>query len=400
MLKNQFSFLANFEEIKSSRVLTIYGALLSFIVPLSAANWIYLDYAKVMSSEHLAICWPFVESCNSLRILSAEQLTIIFWSLIVLGFFNAFLFLKPKFLKSGWYLLLGLNMLKMSLMLLDFRTRQNQHIMAFWILIAFLFFPHKKFTIKALLISFYFWAGTLKFNHEWLSGSALYGNLWPLQGMWISVACTYVIVLEILFIWGLVLKDKKWQMFTLFQLFIFHLFSFGIVGFFYPLLMYVLLSIFVLSWPTPEIPFLRNGNLGVSISLIMAFSLTQFAPKFLPGDTSVTGEGRMLSLHMFDAKIMCVSNAKIKYTDGTSLSKSLRRPLPFRLRCDPIVYLSLLKNLCEEQLKARADFNDIDFTLSSKKTSDKEMTKVLNLENVCHNPRHYSVFSSNDWILK
>ena len=228
MLKNQFSFLANFEEIKSSRVLTIYGALLSFIVPLSAANWIYLDYAKVMSSEHLAICWPFVESCNSLRILSAEQLTIIFWSLIVLGFFNAFLFLKPKFLKSGWYLLLGLNMLKMSLMLLDFRTRQNQHIMAFWILIAFLFFPHKKFTIKALLISFYFWAGTLKFNHEWLSGSALYGNLWPLQGMWISVACTYVIVLEILFIWGLVLKDKKWQMFTLFQLFIFHLFSFGI----------------------------------------------------------------------------------------------------------------------------------------------------------------------------
>ncbi len=349
----------------------------------------------------MAICWPFLDSCQNLRFFSTQQVTLIFWMLILLGFFNALLFLKRKYLTSAWCLLLGLNVLKMSLMLLDFRTRQNQHIMAFWILIAFLFFPNKKFTIKALLISFYFWAGTLKFNSEWLSGSALYGNIWPLQGKWVSIACTYVVILEILFIWGLVLKDKKWQFFTLFQLVIFHLFSFGIVGFFYPLLMFALLSIFALSWFfTTPLPSERKVNYWVSIGLIIAFSLTQFAPKFLPGDTSLTGEGRMFSLHMFDAKVMCVSSAKIKYADGTTFSKSLRRPLPFRLRCDPIVYLSLLKNLCEEQIKSRRDFIDIDFTLDSKKTSAKEMTRVLSLENACRNPRHYSIFTTNEWIIK
>ena len=63
--------------------------------------------------------------------------------------------------------------LKIGFVLLDFRFRANQYYMATAIVAILLFWPHKRDALRILLVAFYFWAGTLKLNIEWLSGSTL-----------------------------------------------------------------------------------------------------------------------------------------------------------------------------------------------------------------------------------
>ena len=56
-----------------------------------------------------------------------------------------------------------------------------------------------------MVVLFYFWAGLLKFNSEWLSGAALYKKPWLLPTGALPLACAYVLALETVFSWGLLL---------------------------------------------------------------------------------------------------------------------------------------------------------------------------------------------------
>src|SRR6267142_2687052 len=100
--------------------------------------------------------------------------------------------------------------------------------------------------LRVLVTLFYFWAGTLKLNWEWVSGAGLYSPMWPFSGMGVVVACVYVIVLELGVTWGL-LARRAWIFWTaLAQFLVFHALSWQVVGFFYPLLMFAILAIFPL----------------------------------------------------------------------------------------------------------------------------------------------------------
>ena len=54
--------------------------------------------------------------------------------------------------------------------------------MAFWACFVYLLIPGKRDAVRLLLVLFYFWAGTLKVNWEWISGAALYRPLWFFTG--------------------------------------------------------------------------------------------------------------------------------------------------------------------------------------------------------------------------
>src|SRR5258705_3752500 len=169
--------------------------------------------------------------------------------------------------------------------------------------------PRKRESVPLLLVLFYFWAGTLKLNGEWVSGAALYKPLWLLSGWAVVAACAYVVALELGVVWGL-LSRRPWIFgSSLAQVLLFHLMSFAIVGWFYPLLMFALLSILVFvrvfpaSPPEPSVGerILSRRLSRAALGMALASSLIQLSSHLYPGATAITGEGRLLSLHMFDA---------------------------------------------------------------------------------------------------
>ena len=156
------------------------------------------------------------------------------------------------------------------------------------------------------------------------------------------------------------------------QLFLFHLLSFPVVGFFYPTLMYSMLTIFILVHWKRKAPstleFLMSGRPALSTyGLIVVFSLFQLIPRLMPGDTAITGEGRLFSLHMFDAYTSCEAHAMVKSRVGPPREVNLYIPLAVRIHCDPIVYLDRAHKLCEKERRGNRFFMDLDLSLRTRR---------------------------------
>ena len=123
--------------------LRLYGGFLALLLVLSALDWLVQDLGRHLARGTDAMCWPVFTECASWRVLSAGGMKILFAGFMALGAACAALFWFPGFTRQAYWSLLILNLLKFSIIALDFRMRLNQHIMAFWITVAFLFFPRK-----------------------------------------------------------------------------------------------------------------------------------------------------------------------------------------------------------------------------------------------------------------
>src|SRR5947209_8446802 len=129
------------------------------------------------------------------------------------------LFAFRRLVPWAYVSLVLVNALKLAIMLLDYRLRMNQHYMGFFATFAYLFVPDKRNALRVLVTLFYFWAGTLKLNWEWVSGAGLYRPMWPFAGGGVMVACVYVIVLELVVTWGL-LTTRAWIFWAAFAQFL------------------------------------------------------------------------------------------------------------------------------------------------------------------------------------
>lgn len=391
------------QTIAEDRVLRWYGVAVSLLLTVTAVAWTYAEIWRLLTPSGDVICWPMLPNCRELRVLDADQLRLAMYALGVGSLVPAGLFATGRGIAVAWWALLGLNVVKHALILLDFQMRLNQHLMAFWVTLAFLFLPAKRTTLKLLVVLFYFWAGVLKLTPEWLTGAALYAKPWPLDGPLLPWATGYVLVLEIALIWALLWERSKAAWLTLAQLIVFHLYSFLIVSFFYPLVMFAILAIFPLSWcldpkAPPLVSELTARRLAPASLVVAAlFSFLQILPKLFPGDTAVTGQGRLLSVHMFDAYTSCQSAARVRMKQGPSLRLNLYRPMAPRIHCDPIVHLSRARNVCYKNRNNRR-FEDVDLLLRSKRTTDSELRTIVDLKNVCTEPVRYRLFWPNAWI--
>lgn len=391
------------QAIAEDRVLRWYGVAVSLLLTVTAIAWTHAEIWFLLAQTIDVTCWPMLPDCRELRVLDADQLRFVIYALGVGSLVPAALFAAGRGVAVAWWALLGLNVVKHALVLLDFQMRLNQHLMAFWVTLAFLFLPAKRTTLKLLVVLFYFWAGVLKLTPEWLTGAALYAKPWPLDGSLLPWATGYVLVLEIALIWALLWERSKVAWLTLAQLALFHVYSFFIVSFFYPLVMFAILAIFPLSWcldpAAPRlISELRARRLApASVVAAALFSFLQMLPKLFPGDSAVTGQGRLLSVHMFDAYTSCESFARVRMKNGRSLRLNLYRPMAPRIHCDPIVHLSHARNVCYKNRNNRR-FEDVDLLLRSKRATDPEYRTIVDLKNVCSEPPSYRLFWPNAWI--
>ena len=392
------------QEIAGDPALRAYGIALLATHVLTALWFVTGDYASLAGAGEEAICWPLVPDCERFRLLSAGQLDA-----LMIGFGAAALvcmigFARRRWTAPAWAGLAALTLLKLAVLALDFRLRQNQHYMAFAACAVFLFVPRKRESLQLQLVLFYFWAGTLKLNWEWVSGAALYRPLWLLTGQAVVVACAYVVLLELVIVWGLLARQPRifWTSFA--QLLLFHVMSFAVVRWFYPLLRFALLAIFPLArfipGATPESvgeQILARRLPRPALALALVFSLVQLTTHLYPGDTAITGEGRLYALHMFDARIVCEAGATLKLPDGRTLPAEIEID-GNRTRCDPLMVHGIARNLCRRRDAGKFEIADLDLYLRSRRTTDAELQPVIDYPNFCSHLPRYEAFLHNDWI--
>jgi hypothetical protein len=384
--------------IVNDAALRRYGAALALSNTLTAVYWLEGQrFAKFVDARSVPVCWPFLNACAEWRF--SDPLAVIgsLVLLFALGILGAVLFLRPATASVGYWTLAVTTAFKTFLLLHDYRLIMNQHYMATAAVLVFLVWPAAKQALPYLIASFYFWAGLLKLNPEWFSGAALYGRH-PL-GMPASLipwACAYVVFLELIVVWGLVSK-RRWFFWGAFaQVILFHISSFWVVGYFYPLLMFLILTIFPLTRlsAAPQVKTIARST----VVLLLGFSLLQIVPRLIPGDESVTGEGRMLALNMFDAPLECTATLARRVNDQVQAPRRFRPPfLQPRIECDPIVYVQFARSLCRVDRSIRG-FDDVDLVLSTRKRGAPEAVEVLDIRAFCQAPPNYSAWRRNDWI--
>jgi len=394
-------------EIQHDEALRYYGLAMAFLHVVTFMWWIDQRVIVFLHAGAEPICWPIFQECARLRGLSPSGVAALLMAYFALSLVVGALFLRKALIPWAYGSLVLLNGLKFGIMMLDFRLRMNQHYMGFFATFAFLFVPGKRNSLRVLIMLFYFWAGTLKVNWEWISGAALYRPLWFFTGWGVIPACVYVLVLELAFSWGL-LARRRWIFWTVLgQLVVFHIMSWSVVRFFYPLLMFAILAIYpmcrLLDPRDPPGGLLRSLWTGRErwpvYALAALFSLLQLTPHAYPGDHAITGEGRLLALHMFDARTVCNGYADLKEAGGGRTRHDLKLKLDTRIACDPIVFYNRARSLCRGDTADRRAFEDLDLFLWARRATEVDMKPVVEIENFCGRDIRYSPLWHNPWIL-
>jgi hypothetical protein len=305
--------------------------------------------------------------------------------------------------RAAWWMLVVVSAIKVVVLLQDFRLVSNQHYMSLWITIVYLLGPAKRWVLPRLIVCFYIAAGLVKLNLDWLAGAGLYGRRpFGMPESFIPAACAYVVVLELIIVFGLLSNNRRVFAATIAQFVLFHLSSLWVVGFFSPLLMLLILSILPLSRyfharnsVSPK-PAFTSGR-RVAAGFLCVFWLCQMVPRAYGGDPAITGEGRVFAPSVFDAPVQCRAWAIIHFGDE-STRMSLGAPyLQEPLACDPVVFLAVSKALCRRD-RQMAPLDDIDLLVESRRNPQEEFHRIVGLPSVCTTSQHYSMLHHNAWI--
>lgn len=394
-----------FDEIRQDPSLRFYGCALALTHAVTMLFWRQQSVISFLGRGTEAICWPLIRGCETLRALTVQQLA---WGLR--GYFAAailvaVLFLIPRRVRLACLGLAGLSLFLLVFALLDFRLRANQHYMVLWISAVFLLLPSKRDAIRVLLVLFYLWASTLKLNAEWISGAALPVSEWIIPASLAAAACVYLIVLEAGMSWGLLARPGWIFWGALAQFYLFHAVSWQQVGFYFPMVMFLLLSAFPLIRLGPGgregaslLSRLVRGRLRPSIYAVMlGFSLLQLPPHLIPGDAALTGEGRSYALHMVDAGVRCRGWAVVRREDGSTFEVDLHGKSVLRIACDPIVIAERARNICEGRSRFASGAVDLDLHLVAGR-SGGDLETIIDLPGFCARKVRYNPFGRNDWI--
>lgn len=371
-----------------------HGAVLLFFVNVPIlAN---------LLKEAEPLCWPYFEDCWRYRLESLHGL-----ALLALGYGGligaAALALARGYPRVFWITMMALNLGLAAVVSMDYRFRANEFYMLFWINGVYLVLPHRRWTVPAMIVSFYFWAGVLKLNYEWLSGAALYRPLFLIPERFNFLACSYVVVLETVLIWGVLAERRTVVAVIVTQILIFHVQSLSQIHWFYPLLMGTMLAWFGIQAACGG----QSASLGQLVRfraprstycLLGVFGALQVAPLLYSGDRVLTGEGRLLALHMFEARQQCQVSALLRRVDGLDEMRDLQvRSLPPRSVCDPVIYFDRVSNLCRSR-SVDHTLIDVDFRMRVRRMTDAEYTTIVDVASFCDKGYSYSLLWPNKWI--
>ncbi|KHD88367.1 MAG: hypothetical protein OM95_09515 [Bdellovibrio sp. ArHS] len=382
------------DSFKNRPALFEFGLALNFILLLSAFFW--KNDVPFILQQKLSICWPFFASCYVLRPFSEVLSSGFLWAMVACAIFSSFYLLKGN-QKAHFVWLFAGYFFKALLFVQDYRLMGNYHWMPFWCVLIYLFARNKESLLKVIIVLFYFFAGVLKLSKEWISGSAML--MAPLNHVVpIEVLTVFVIVLELLLIWFLF--SKRFHSAILILLFFFHLYSWHQVGYFYPLVMFFLLTIFVFGQKYGSAIWhdLRQEKAGAI--LLGIFVGLQFPGYLIRGDEALTGEGRYFSLNMIDAHSQCQGylfyQQKQQWTE-LALNDRSGTFRTIRIHCEPLVYWQFAKSKCRE-LKSGGFDGEAHLYLFAKRSSDQQWTSLIQEKNVCASRKESHALKPHDFV--
>lgn len=381
------------DEIRQSVTLRVFGALLAVTHVITIYSW-WTDKNLAGLLGHraaTAMCWPFFESCGEIHPVSASLVHGVMATYLALSIACVGLFAFRRTVTFAYVALVAINLIKLAIYISDYRLMGNYHYMPFVVSFAYLVCRDKATVCRYLIVGFYVSAGTLKLNWEWLSGAALIRP--PALTGWLGdVSLAYVVILELVLVFGLLSRNRYILFGTLAQLVMFHVYSWHIVGYFYPCIMFCLLAIYPLARLRRE-DEPRRLSRG-SWLVIAAYAAAQLAPLVYPGDTALTGEGRLFALNMLDARSECaleiVTTRGNLHTEHATLAPNLG----VRIRCEPLVYFDLAKGLCRDLPPG----SDLDVSLVARRTTDTHYRSLMSITQFCSRDLDYDVWHHNDWI--
>lgn len=377
-MQSKINFDEHFKDFNSDRWVRVYGFLLVLTHVFTFFYWSDsgLIGNKILSSSY-SICWPYFQSCYKFKnFFSNYSITLHFaYASLIFSTLLSFIFSQNNRLKISLFFILLV--VKFALFSLDYRFMGNYHYMAFVASIAYLVFPYRLNTLKVVVTCFYVAAGLIKFNLDWLSGAAMLRT--PIiSGKLLEWAVVYVIYLEILIVPLIFSKNKAVRYFVILQLLAFHLFSWHIVGWFYPCVMSCLLAVYIVCEIKDEKFFWNRKYLY----FIVPFFIAQIAPFFLARDSAISGQGRILSLNMLDAMTECQSLFFLKSKDGI-VEMPLEKPkVGVRIQCDPIFYASLVRQQCAKYRES-LNFQSADLILQIRRVSERSKQESFYWKDVC-----------------
>ncbi len=374
-----------------------FGAALASTHLLTVVYW-HASLPRIAKRDG-AVCWPQLPNCEAYRPLLRSFAETGFTIYAVAAALVVALFLSRRWRPLALGGLAVLTLVKLAVIAQDFRFMGNFHDMPLMATIAYFMAPRRLDVAQTALVAFYVGAGALKVNVEWLSGAAMIRPSVLAGTVLERFALGYVVLLELVLVFGLLSRNKWVRWATLAQLALFHAFSWHIVGFFYPCVMACLLSVFPLVWRAGgELDFgVFFGGRATrrAYAFAAAFAFCQVTPAFYPGDSALTGEGRFLSLDMFDAFSRCEHIAFVTAPErGIVVEEALPTSGSVRVHCDPIMFWNHMRRTCNGLV---ADAR-LDSALFSRRTTASEMLPIFDIVDVCKSLPRLDPLWPTSWI--
>ena len=85
--------------------------------------------------------------------------------------------------------------------------------------------------------------------------------------------------------------------------------------------------------------------------------------------------------------------------NGKVMHRNLCKLLAPHIRCDPVDYECRARKICSMN-RRNTHFGGLDLLLETKRATDLFYTPVLDIKDFCNQNIKYSMFSTNDWIIK
>lgn len=374
---------SNIGEIESSRGLQLFGAILALLHLATFFFWrqAFLDRLRQPLDF---LCWPFFPGCGAARAVPFEvwRTAFVFYGLLAL--LTALLFFLRR-VGAAWRLLIGLTVMKFAFQAVDYRGMGNYHLMMSLAALVFLFVPDKVRTLRALMVLLYLASGILKFNVEWLTGAPLEGGPSFLDAWTLQILMAAVVVLEMIVAWWLLARSSWLRYGALASFVLFHLISWRWVGFYFPVVMLGLLTIYPLTWKEcPSAGALESGSWPRAWSaraVLATFALLQIPPFFATADAALDARVRFLSLSMYDARPQCEQRIFLRYRGETVEDVPFFHPTA-RGQCNTLSFQSEMRRICAEETR-RPDFLGADAVMVSKRLTDDVYATLLRAEDFC-----------------
>ena len=371
------------------------------------------------------MCWPFIPDCGRWYFLESlpdgySQST--FYMALYAAMLGAVLAMWQKRWTVAHAILFVLFLWKTYVVLLHYTIAGPYDYYHLGLTAALLFIPLKLYFLKLLFVTFYFLAGSTKFDETWILGTyftTLQTGLPLFPDALTPLFTNFVILMQVIGAWFLLTKEGWQQRATLAIFFFFHLYSGIFVLYHYPsIALPPLIILFGMFYSYERPPVSRRAIAGWALIALVA--ATHIPPLMIEGDRRMTLEGNRFGMFMFEANHQCISASRVYEKTDDPVEASEWRPLScngqkclthraiyeeegYRVtedrietgaawnRCDPYVEWVLLNARCDRNPRIERIALAFDHSING-----GPFYRIVDTEDIC--ALDYTPFRHNEWI--